>query len=644
AAILLTGALATEFLEIDAPFCIRPEFVDNRADATSKIECAGQCDATPDCQAASLADAPGSCSKYVRDCDCTRRAAVLMKRQPGVPPGALCPTGYADDYCGAKTSNVAKTLIDSEPGFTIMADVTDMNEIIHLESIFTRGQPQEGAAGRTQPPGSEEPAGGWIWDSCRLSISADLWMENQPNNAGKIENATVSGAGIVGINDGRSVQISLVNSYNGTLADMEQQLELSDLDQATVTSSSSQLETVQPFTIEDSPPLEPGSTLLQPDSGTMMCASRASPQPVGRCYRNVAVKRKNPQEPETEGVEEDSAPAMRSTDEENDTSATEGPSTDGGMEGDSSEFGVGEQTDSVGNAEKPATQRQPSWISAPRALLKTMRRMFAGVTNDSDALLRDGGRHDDKSASTPHPVTGELVKEGVIIGDVDIFAPRMQREFILPVKDSLIEAFLKEPGVFRAICYRTRCQVEVTRRLLNRKLCIGGRWHKYMIIRIVGPTFKCIENCDTLLQKAVPSYKWRKTYHTAAVCRMYLREDVPDNAELYFGYQRTGGSSHRFGALKLESPYRQTATRTVGNSPWKFGLFKVGKLTFSAPAVKLCMKHVYPSLGYQTTSNLEPEYQGVNAVERITALHDQFQMGRQSALALKRALTIPVCR
>ncbi|PAA83697.1 hypothetical protein BOX15_Mlig029294g2 [Macrostomum lignano] len=618
---------------------------------------------------------------------------------------------------------------------------------------------------------------------------------------------------------------------------MEQQLELSDLDQATVTSSSSQLETVQPFTIEDSPPLEPGSTLLQPDSGTMMCASprHRSPSAVAIATLQSSKKKskrhkakgwaesnqlshnrasvhaassddrgtysfsstssstsssasalepdslsstsigrkpassaedaavavaavsarinedfatnqsaKSPatfasggssggsgsedssdcteshnsgssgsdisddrvvvrgggggggpysnsnlasdaleqseaeesQEPETEGVEEDSAPAMRSTDEENDTSATEGPSTDGGMEGDSSEFGVGEQTDSVfanlgetsdaeaaslteGNAEKPATQRQSLRLNKneianliEKAILdfcssrtvETMRRMFAGVTNDSDALLRDGGRHDDKSASTPHPVTGELVKEGVIIGDVDIFAPRMQREFILPVKDSLIEAFLKEPGVFRAICYRTRCQVEVTRRLLNRKLCIGGRWHKYMIIRIVGPTFKCIENCDTLLQKAVPSYKWRKTYHTAAVCRMYLREDVPDNAELYFGYQRTGGSSHRFGALKLESPYRQTATRTVGNSPWKFGLFKVGKLTFSAPAVKLCMKHVYPSLGYQTTSNLEPEYQGVNAVERITALHDQFQMGRQSALALKRALTIPVCR
>uniref|UniRef100_A0A1I8H712 SET domain-containing protein n=1 Tax=Macrostomum lignano TaxID=282301 RepID=A0A1I8H712_9PLAT len=528
---------------------------------------------------------------------------------------------------------------------------------------------------------------------------------------------------------------------------MEQQLELSDLDQATVTSSSSQLETVQPFTIEDSPPLEPGSTLLQPDSGTMMCASPRHRSPSAVAIATLQSSKKKSKrhkakgwaesnqlshnrasvhaassddrgtysfsstssstsssasalepdslsstsigrkpassaedaavaEPETEGVEEDSAPAMRSTDEENDTSATEGPSTDGGMEGDSSEFGVGEQTDSVftnlgetsdaeaaslteGNAEKPATQRQSLRLNKneianliEKAILdfcssrtvETMRRMFAGVTNDSDALLRDGGRHDDKSASTPHPVTGELVKEGVIIGDVDIFAPRMQREFILPVKDSLIEAFLKEPGVFRAICYRTRCQVEVTRRLLNRKLCIGGRWHKYMIIRIVGPTFKCIENCDTLLQKAVPSYKWRKTYHTAAVCRMYLREDVPDNAELYFGYQRTGGSSHRFGALKLESPYRQTATRTVGNSPWKFGLFKVGKLTFSAPAVKLCMKHVYPSLGYQTTSNLEPEYQGVNAVERITALHDQFQMGRQSALALKRALTIPVCR
>lgn len=276
--------------------------------------------------------------------------------------------------------------------------------------------------------------------------------------------------------------------------------------------------------------------------------------------------------------------------------------------------------------------------------VETMRRMFAGVTNDTETLLRDGGRHDDKSASTPHPVTGELVKEGIIIGDIDVFAPRMQREYILPMRDSNIEVFLKEPGVFRAICHKTRCQVEVTRRLLNRKLCLGGHWHKYMIIRIVGPTYRTITNCDVLLQKAVPSYKSRKVYTVPAHCRLFLREDVPDNAELYNSFQRTGGTAQRFGYLKLESPYRSTPLRNIGICPWKFGLFKPGKLAFSMPASRMCMKHVYPSLGYQTTSNLEKEYQGVNASERIHNLYEMFQMKRQNALTLKRTLTIPVCR
>uniref|UniRef100_A0A1I8F4E7 Protein kinase domain-containing protein n=1 Tax=Macrostomum lignano TaxID=282301 RepID=A0A1I8F4E7_9PLAT len=260
-----TDSLRVELDEEDLPEFVAPRRYARRLNAPAS--------ATPrrTVRAASLAD--GTCQLFVFNSTFATAtvlagAAVLMKRQPGVPPGALCPTGYADDYCGApkyklfrdaKDFNVAKTLIDSEPA----SPSWPMKVLLGARSRQAARNRLVGGSG-----------------SCRLSISADLWMENQPNNAGKIENATVSGAGIGGINDGRSVQISLHGAAVGAVrprpghGDIQQQ---SAGDGAAVHHSRIRHR------------WEPGSTLLQLTAAAMMCASPRHRQPVGRCYRNVAV-------------------------------------------------------------------------------------------------------------------------------------------------------------------------------------------------------------------------------------------------------------------------------------------------------------------------------------------------------------------
>uniref|UniRef100_A0A1I8HDH7 START domain-containing protein n=1 Tax=Macrostomum lignano TaxID=282301 RepID=A0A1I8HDH7_9PLAT len=252
--------------------------------------------------------------------------------------------------------------------------------------------------------------------------------------------------------------------------------------------------------------------------------------------------------------------------------------------------------------------------------VETMRRMFAGVTSELEALQGDAGRSGDKSALVPHPVTGELVKEGIVIGSMDVFAPRVHKEYRLEMKDSLVEGFLKDVGVFRAICYRTKCQLEVTRRLLNKKLCTGGRWVKYLIVRIVGPSLRAINSCDCLLQNAVPAFKSRIEYRKPAFCRMFFREDIPDNANLI------------------------TSDRTIGSCPWKSGALKIGKLSFSGDGGHLCMRQVYPGYGYTETTPVNPMSKGVDALKRIEKMHGEFLNKRQQNVFDRRAMTIPVCR
>ncbi|PAA46123.1 hypothetical protein BOX15_Mlig019406g3 [Macrostomum lignano] len=276
--------------------------------------------------------------------------------------------------------------------------------------------------------------------------------------------------------------------------------------------------------------------------------------------------------------------------------------------------------------------------------VETMRRMFAGVTSELEATQGDAGRSGDKSTLTPHPVTGELVKEGIVIGSMDVFAPRVHKEYRLEMKDSLVEGFLKDVGVFRAICYRTKCQLEVTRRLLNKKLCTGGRWVKYLIVRIVGPSLRAINSCDCLLQKAVPAFKSRIEYRKPAFCRMFFREDIPDNANLYYNMQRTGGSSNRYGSLKLETPYRITSDRTIGSCPWKSGALKIGKLSFRGSGGHLCMRQVYPGYGYIDSTPVTSACKGVEALERIEKMHAEFLTSRQQLLLDRRTMTLPICR
>lgn len=276
--------------------------------------------------------------------------------------------------------------------------------------------------------------------------------------------------------------------------------------------------------------------------------------------------------------------------------------------------------------------------------VETMRRMFAGVTSEMEALQGEAIRVGDKSVQAPHPVTAELVKEGIVIGSMDVFAPRIYREYRLEMRDSLVAGFMSDVGIFRSICYRTKCQLEVTRRLLNRKLCTGGRWVKYLILRIVGPSQRAIACCDCLLQKATPAFKQRIEYPKPAFCRLFFREDIPDNSLLYNGFQRTGGTSNRYGALRLETPYRLTTERTVGNCPWKSGALKVGKLSFSGSGGHLSMQQVYPGYGYMSTQPVDPACQGVEAVNRIEQMHNLAMAKRQLLLQDRRLMTIPVCR
>lgn len=205
------AGLMEHFDGIEGFLCIRSEFTRIVPQANSKIECASHCTQELQCKAFTVATTGGSvgvcrlfvfdrCSKRVRECgSCSVRGRVFVRRlDQRLRAGALCPAGYGDDLCGSKYKlypdiqfwSPSKAKCDSEAGLVIMADVIDATEMSHVDALCNRSSTGTFLGG-VQPPGSPEPAGGWIWASCGFPIDPSLWCCSEPNN-NPSQNVTVS--------------------------------------------------------------------------------------------------------------------------------------------------------------------------------------------------------------------------------------------------------------------------------------------------------------------------------------------------------------------------------------------------------------------------------------------------------------------
>ncbi|PAA71656.1 hypothetical protein BOX15_Mlig012325g1 [Macrostomum lignano] len=152
---------------------------------------------------------------------------------------------------------------------------------------------------------------------------------------------------------------------------------------------------------------------------------------------------------------------------------------------------------------------------------------------------------------------GHLDKEGIVIGCMNVFADVSRKEYIVLLTDQVVEAFLVDPGQFRSIAKRTGCEIEVTRRILNRRIGMY-RWVKYLVVTLRGPHLVAIDQCDRLMVKMFPPYKIRKPYPEAAQVALFVKESYPDNSDLYFNYQRTGPTCSKVGDLRMQSPFART--------------------------------------------------------------------------------------
>uniref|UniRef100_A0A1I8JRP7 Guanylate cyclase domain-containing protein n=1 Tax=Macrostomum lignano TaxID=282301 RepID=A0A1I8JRP7_9PLAT len=182
--------------------------------------------------------------------------------------------------------------------------------------------------------------------------------------------------------------------------------------------------------------------------------------------------------------------------------------------------------------------------------------------------------------------------------------------FVVLMTDSVIEAFLIEPSQFRAIARRTGCEIEVTRRILNRR--VGAhRWVKYLVLTIKGPTCTAIDQCDRLMVKVFPPYKVRKEYLEPAPVALFVKESYPDNTQLYFNFQRTGATADRLGDMRLQTPFGPDPYRPLlENTPWKYADWRLfrGMLEPRNLAVEHTIQHVYPEWGTEVSNSVEPEH------------------------------------
>ncbi|KAA0194282.1 hypothetical protein FBUS_06623 [Fasciolopsis buskii] len=94
-------------------------------------------------------------------------------------------------------------------------------------------------------------------------------------------------------------------------------------------------------------------------------------------------------------------------------------------------------------------------------------------------------------------------------------------EYALSLRPCELANMLSNPQV-RSATSKTRCNVEVTRRVLNRRE-LASQWARYSIVRITGPDDQSISQCNRLLERAVPVYQQRREYPRRAPVTYYLK-------------------------------------------------------------------------------------------------------------------------
>uniref|UniRef100_A0A1I8J208 C-type lectin domain-containing protein n=1 Tax=Macrostomum lignano TaxID=282301 RepID=A0A1I8J208_9PLAT len=191
----------TAFREVSSgSLCIRSAFTRTLPGIASELRCSIECGGESSCQAFTMADGPcqlfvfDRCSKSVRDCGCSRRGRLFVKRQPGLEPGALCPPGYADELCGVKyrlinstaTWSAQKLRCESDSGLAMLADVTNSSEMSHVEAMYTALSPGVAVylGGYRVFPGAAQ-TDGWLWTACNITVDDTLWGSGEPNSFGE---------------------------------------------------------------------------------------------------------------------------------------------------------------------------------------------------------------------------------------------------------------------------------------------------------------------------------------------------------------------------------------------------------------------------------------------------------------------------
>ncbi|TPP64337.1 hypothetical protein FGIG_01456 [Fasciola gigantica] len=135
-------------------------------------------------------------------------------------------------------------------------------------------------------------------------------------------------------------------------------------------------------------------------------------------------------------------------------------------------------------------------------------------------------------------------------------------EYALSLRPSELTNMLTNPRV-RSATAKTRCNVEVTRRVLNRRE-LASQWARYSIVRITGPDDQSIGQCNRLLERAVPIYQQRREYPRRAPVTYYSK-----NVDGHFG-MRSGDSSlaalisKNRGGLSCSSKRRSSSESEAG--------------------------------------------------------------------------------
>uniref|UniRef100_A0A1I8HBZ5 C-type lectin domain-containing protein n=1 Tax=Macrostomum lignano TaxID=282301 RepID=A0A1I8HBZ5_9PLAT len=177
--------------------CIRSAFTRTLAGIASELQCSIECGREPSCQAFTTADGPcqlflfDRCSKSVRDCGCSRRGRLFVKRQPGLEPGALCPPGYGNELCGVKYRTISTTAswsaqklrCESDSGLAMLADVTDSPEKSHVEAMYTALSPGVAVylGGYRMFRGAAQ-TDGWLWAACNITVDKRVWAAGEPTD------------------------------------------------------------------------------------------------------------------------------------------------------------------------------------------------------------------------------------------------------------------------------------------------------------------------------------------------------------------------------------------------------------------------------------------------------------------------------